>query len=101
METMSFEYPAINPVARRAHVGVVGSGDLEVLLEPSLRDIATVRVCTSVDGYGSIWKAVLDRFFAKHSVRSAIEINDFGATPGMVALRLEQVLELTRENRAL
>jgi malonate decarboxylase delta subunit len=96
METMSFEYPAINPVARRAHEGVVGSGDLEVLLEPSLHELATVRVCTSVDGYGSIWKAVLDRFFAKHSVRAAVEINDFGGIPGMVALRLEQALEQSR-----
>ena len=93
METMTFEYPASKPIAGRAHVGIVGSGDLEVLLEPSARDTATVQVCTSVNGYGGIWKAVLDRFFEKHPIQSAIEINDFGATPGMVALRLEQALE--------
>jgi malonate decarboxylase delta subunit len=93
METMTFEYPGKDPVAHRAHVGIVGSGDLEVLLEPSSSDVATVQVCTSVDGYGKIWKAVLDRFFAKHSAKAFIEINDFGATPGMVALRLEQALE--------
>jgi malonate decarboxylase delta subunit len=96
METMTFEYPAKNPVSHRAHVGVVGSGDLEVLLEPSPLDIAKVQVCTSVDGYANIWKAVLDRFFTKHGVKSVIEINDFGATPGMVALRLEQALEQSR-----
>jgi malonate decarboxylase delta subunit len=96
METMTFEYPAKNPALHRAHVGVVGSGDLEVLLEPSSNEIATVQICTSVDGYGNIWKAVLDRFFAKYSVQSVIEINDFGATPGMVALRLEQALEQSR-----
>jgi malonate decarboxylase delta subunit len=96
METMTFEYPAENPALHRAHVGVVGSGDLEVLLEPSSNEIATVQICTSVDGYGNIWKAVLDRFFAKYSVQSVIEINDFGATPGMVALRLEQALEQSR-----
>jgi malonate decarboxylase delta subunit len=96
METMTFEYPAKDPVPHRAHVGIVGSGDLEVLLEPSLREVTTVQVCTSIDGYGNVWKAVLDRFFAKHNVKSAIEINDFGATPGMVALRLEQVLEKSR-----
>jgi malonate decarboxylase delta subunit len=96
METMNFEYPATNAVTHRAHVGVVGSGDLEVLLEPSPRDFATVQVCTSVDGYGTVWKAVLDRFFAKYSIRSRIEINDFGATPGMVALRLEQALERSK-----
>jgi malonate decarboxylase delta subunit len=96
METMTFEYPAKDPVLHRAHVGIVGSGDLEVLLEPSPHDVATVEVCTSVDGYGNIWKAVLDRFFAKHNIKSAIEINDFGATPGMVLLRLEQALEQSR-----
>jgi hypothetical protein len=29
-------------------------------------------------------------------IAAAIEINDFGATPAMVSLRLEQVLELAR-----
>jgi malonate decarboxylase delta subunit len=96
METMIFEYPGKEPVPHRAHVGIVGSGDLEVLLEPSPNDFATVQVCTSVDGYGNVWKAVLDRFFAKHSAKTFIEINDFGATPGMVALRLEQALEQSR-----
>ena len=96
METMTFEYPAVAPVGHRAHVGVVGSGDLEVLLEPSPHDFASVQVCTSVDGYGATWKTVLDRFFAKHSIKSVIEINDFGATPGMVTLRLEQALEQSK-----
>jgi malonate decarboxylase delta subunit len=96
METMTFEYRALNPVLHRAHVGVVGSGDLEVLLEPSPLNTAAVQVCTSVQGYGTTWKAVLDRFFAKYSIQSVIEINDFGATPGMVALRLEQALEQSR-----
>ena len=31
METLSFDYPASQAVSRRAHVGVVGSGDLEEL----------------------------------------------------------------------
>ena len=96
METINFEYPAVTPVGHRVHVGVVGSGDLEVLLEPSPHDFASVQVCTSVDGYGATWKAVLDRFFAKHSIKSVIEINDFGAAPGMVTLRLEQALEQSK-----
>jgi malonate decarboxylase delta subunit len=33
METLNFEYEAKRPLRRRAHVGVVGSGDLEVLIE--------------------------------------------------------------------
>ncbi len=96
METYEFRYAASAPVPHRAHVGVVGSGDLEVLLEPTAGGEARVRVRTSVDGYGAAWKNVLDRFFARFSGAAAIEINDFGATPGMVMLRLEQAVEESR-----
>ena len=96
MERLTFDYPATAPVPKRAHVGVVGSGNLEVLIEPSPDGRAHVLVSTSVDGYGAVWKAVLDRFFERHAVAAAVEINDFGATPGMVALRLEQAVEATR-----
>lgn len=34
MQTLTLEFPAANPTGHRAHVGVVGSGDLEILLEP-------------------------------------------------------------------
>ncbi len=95
MENLEFEFPAEHPVAQRAHVGVVGSGDLEILLEPADGG-ARVRVCTSVDGYGEIWRRVLQRFFERHPVAASLRINDFGATPGVVALRLEQALEASR-----
>jgi len=93
MEVFELHYAADHPVGRRAHVGVVGSGDLEVLLEPSPDGRAHVLVRTSVDGFGVVWKSVLDRFFARHPRAMHVEINDFGATPGMVTLRLEQALE--------
>jgi malonate decarboxylase acyl carrier protein len=93
MEMINLDYPAEETVPRRVHVGVVGSGDLEVLLEPSNDGQAHVRIRTSVDGYGSIWKNVLDRFFSRYKGAAAIEINDFGATPGIVALRLQQAVE--------
>jgi malonate decarboxylase delta subunit len=96
METLSFDYPASQPVSRRAHVGVVGSGDLEVLFEPSLDEKAHVTVRTSADGFGEVWRAVLDRFFARNDLAAAIEINDSGATPGIVALRLAQAVEESR-----
>ena len=35
MEHLTFDYPAQRAVTARAHVGVVGSGDLEVLLSPA------------------------------------------------------------------
>ncbi len=96
METLNFEYQAKGPLTRRAHVGVVGSGDLEVLIEPSGKPTAEVRVRTSVDGYTQVWKDVLDRFFARFGRAARIEINDFGATPGTVTLRLEQAAEQVR-----
>jgi malonate decarboxylase delta subunit len=96
MESMNFSYPAAQPITRRVHVGVVGSGDLEVLLEPSPDDRAHVTVTTSVEGFAAVWKNVLDRFFGRFDGAVAIEINDFGATPGVVMLRLEQAAEALR-----
>ena len=65
MQTLNFEYAAQQPVTRRAHVGVVGSGDLEVLIEPSIEADHGGPVRTSVDGYAQVWKQVLDRFFSR------------------------------------
>ena len=74
--------------------GWSGRGILEVLLEPSREEgSARVRVRTSVDGYGAVWKNVLDRLFTRYRGAAAIDVNDFGATPGMVLLRLEQAIE--------
>ena len=82
METLNFEYEAKVPLTRRAHVGVVGSGDLEVLIEPSNKPTAQVRVRTSVDGHAQVWKAVLDRFFSRFAWAARVESNEFAATPG-------------------
>jgi malonate decarboxylase delta subunit len=96
MEQLTFTYPAQTLVASRVHVGVVASGDLEVLLEPAPQQQSRVIVTTSVDGFGVVWKNVLDRFFSRFHGAVAIEINDFGATPGLVMLRLEQAAEAVR-----
>lgn len=93
MEQIELTYPAARKVPQRAHAGVVGSGDLEVLLEPAADGASRVSIRTSVNGFGEIWKAVLDRFFARYDGAVRIEINDAGATPGVVMLRLEQVVE--------
>jgi malonate decarboxylase delta subunit len=98
MEHLTFEYPAQLALKARAHVGVVGSGDLEVLLSPADAMTATVDVRTSVDGYGHIWKSVLDRFFQRYDGAAHIQINDFGATPGVVALRLAEAIETLDAN---
>lgn len=95
MEHIEFEYPAAKRcIAKKAHVGVVGSGDMEVLMEPALRECAHVSITTSVDGFRSSWQAVFDRFFSKFDGAVRIQINDAGATPGSVLLRLEQAVEV-------
>lgn len=96
IETLCFEYPASRRIAGRAYAGVVASGNCEVLLEPAGGERASVVVRTSVRGFEPTWRAVLARFFERHPVAIAVEIDDFGATPAVVALRLEQALEAAR-----
>lgn len=93
MEQFEFTYTARRKVSKRSHVGVVGSGDLEVLLEPAGDAAASVRIRTSAEGFETTWKAVLDRFFSQYDGAARIEINDAGATPGNVFLRLQQAVE--------
>ena len=93
MHEIVIERPGGRAIARRSHVGVVASGNLEVLCEPALAPRARVAVRTTVDGFDAIWRAVLDRFLQRHDIAADIEINDFGATPAMVTLRLEQAVE--------
>jgi malonate decarboxylase delta subunit len=95
MEQLEFDYPtATRRVEGNAHVGVVGSGDMELLMEPTEKEGAHVSIRTSVNGFASSWKAVLDRFFSKFDGAVRIHINDAGATPGSVMLRLEQAAEV-------
>lgn len=94
METLSFEFPADAPAKSRALAGCVGSGDLEVVLTPSQNGILSIRVQTSVNGSGPRWQALFERMFCNSQVPAmAIDIHDFGATPGVVRLRLEQAFE--------
>jgi malonate decarboxylase delta subunit len=94
MEKLQFEFAAGQPAAGRAVTGVVSSGDLEVLLEPRNDGRTSVAVQTSVDGYGANWRALLERVFAAGALPAArIEINDSGATPGVVRMRIEQAFE--------
>jgi malonate decarboxylase delta subunit len=97
MEQLRYDYPATRTVTRRAHVGVVGSGDLEVLLSPSGSAGAEVVIRTSVDGYAHVWKSVLDRFFTRYDGAARLELNDFGATPGVVMLRLAEAVEASED----
>ena len=98
MEKIEFDYPAAKRrITKRAHVGVVGSGDMEVIFEPSAQDGAHVSITTSVNGYRDTWKAVFDRFFSRFDGAVNIHINDAGATPGSVLLRMEQAVEAAEQ----
>lgn len=97
METLTFRYKVTKSIPRSAHVGVVGSGDLEILMEPIRDGYADVTIRTRFAGYSQIWQGLLDRFFASNDIMAKIEINDFGATPGMVSMRLLQALEVSQD----
>ena len=98
MESFSFIYPAGKKIAHRAHIGVVGSGDLEILLEPRTDNHTEFIVRTASGGFKEIWRSVFERFIAQHDISATITINDFGATPGVVSLRLAQVIEVANQN---
>jgi malonate decarboxylase delta subunit len=79
-----------------AITGVVASGNLEVLLERVLGDTqCEVTIKTSVEGFGDVWRAVIDDFVERHSPGGLrISINDGGARPDTVSLRLAQGVRL-------
>jgi malonate decarboxylase delta subunit len=75
-----------------AIIGVVASGNLEVLLERVLPGAdCEIEIATSVTGYDETWKAVIDEFVERFSPGGLrISINDGGARPDTVFLRLMQ-----------
>lgn len=77
-----------------SHSGVVGSGDMEVLLNrKELGGKVEVTVVTPVSGFDDIWEKVLRRFVEETSTGDlTIEINDNNATPYIVMTRLRQAL---------
>jgi malonate decarboxylase delta subunit len=81
--------------AGTALCGVVSSGNLEVLVELGPDPAAcTIEVNTSAHGFRDIWEAVLTDFAARHPAGGLrIAINDAGATPAVVSLRLAQAFE--------
>ena len=97
MERLEYSFKGGRPAAARQPclVGVVASGNLEVLIESAQLDGACrIQIDTAAKGFGTIWQAVVSDFFARHSLADVrISINDNGATPAIVALRLDQAVE--------
>jgi len=99
MEKLSFQLSAARIAGgtrRQAIVGVVASGNLEVLLERTGESgICVVDVATAVRGFGPVWEAVVADFVSQHATGGLrISINDAGARPDTVSLRLAQGLRL-------
>jgi malonate decarboxylase delta subunit len=80
----------------QAITGVNTSGNLEVLVERVLPDQeCVVDVATQVTGFRSIWEAVIQEFFDRSSPGGLrFSINDGGARPDTVTLRLMQSARL-------
>ena len=99
METFEIRQDAARRAAgekRDAIVGVVASGNLEVLLERVLAGTrCEVHVRTPVRGFDEVWRAVAVDFIERHSPGGLlISVNDGGARPDTVSLRLAQGVRL-------
>lgn len=99
METLDFSFGDAKRADKQGKpvlVGVVGSGNLEVLVEPALLDgQCRIEVHTAAVGFGTIWKAVLTDASQRWPLGDLrITINDAGATPAVVSLRIDQALQL-------
>ncbi|MFE1726631.1 malonate decarboxylase acyl carrier protein, partial [Acinetobacter baumannii] len=66
METLHFEFVATEPPVKKALVGCVGSGDLEILMEPGEKGKTSIQVVTSVDGSAARWHNLFERIFTAH-----------------------------------
>jgi malonate decarboxylase delta subunit len=102
METLRFYHK----VGRRAAgskalaiVGVVASGNLEVLVERNLPDLdCELEIRTAAEGFGAIWEQVVADFLDLRSPGGLkLSINDGGARPDTVSLRLGQAVRLIEE----
>ena len=93
LETLSYEFAGSRPAGAFAPVlvGVVGSGNLELMLEAQEAPSCRFQVQTSARGFGAIWEAVFRDFHERHALAGVrVSINDMGATPAVVSLRLAQ-----------
>lgn len=97
METLKFrfEHGSRRGSLQPQLIGVVSSGNLEVLIEPApLSGACEIEVKTAACGFGAIWEAVMADFHARWGLADTrISINDVGATPAVVSLRLDQAVE--------
>ena len=99
MEVLSFKHEVSKSAAgttKQAITGVVASGNLEVLVERTASEKwCVVEIRTTVRGFNPVWEAVVDDFVGRFATGGLLfSINDGGARPDTVSLRLAQALRL-------
>jgi malonate decarboxylase delta subunit len=102
METLSYHHKARQRAAGSkltAIVGVVASGNLEVLVERVLPDTdCELDIKTAVEGFDAVWERIVADFVELRSPGGLkLSVNDGGARPDTVALRLAQAVRLIEE----
>ncbi len=102
MEKLTFTLDAPHPAGgtkTQAITGVVASGNLEVLIErrePAARCV--VEIATASHGFAEVWEAMLHDFVARRAAGGLhFSINDGGARPDTVSIRLAQGVRLIEE----
>lgn len=86
---------------KMAIIGVVASGNLEVLVERVLPDTeCVIEIKTAAEGFGDVWNAVVNDFVDRYSPGGLkFSINDGGARPDTVSLRLAQAVRLMEDDQ--
>ncbi|MHC4043981.1 malonate decarboxylase acyl carrier protein [Bradyrhizobium sp. 23AC] len=103
MEDLNFQHRArarAGGTRQNAIVGVVASGNLEVLVERTLPDAdCALEIKTAAVGFGEVWSAVIGDFVERYSPGGLkFSINDGGARPDTVSLRMAQAVRLIEGN---
>lgn len=97
MEKMAFRFTVAGErcLGKKIVSGVVGSGNLEVIVEENKTLQTVFHVQTAVENYKPIWKRVIGDFVKEYQpVGLKFTLADNGATPAVVSLRLRQALEV-------
>jgi malonate decarboxylase delta subunit len=103
LNELHFEFAVDNPVELPkpwTHFGVVGSGDMEVLMEKKdFNGAVKIKVVTPVKDFEKVWRLLLGYFVMESRLGNVlIEINDNNATPLVVKTRLRQALAEVRKS---
>ncbi|CAM3057575.1 malonate decarboxylase subunit delta [Legionella steigerwaltii] len=101
MEQMEFRFTLSGErlQGKKTVCGVVGSGNLEVIIETNDTSETIFKIQTAIEHYKPVWKMVIGDFVNQHQpVGLQFTINDNGATPAVVLLRLGQALDEFRGN---